>query len=107
MPDCDQFIVSAWHDLGVCQSGMNGLSPIPFTEIKAYSDSVCELSSFDVSIIAKMSRIYVSEQSAATKDKLRPCDLENDIEFYRKVKEFNKQEVSRRMREFSRQNTSR
>jgi len=82
----------------MCSSGGYGYTPLSFVEIKAYSDSVCQLNEFDVSAIAKMSRIYVNEQSASTKDKLRDCGLETDIEFYKKLKAFNKSEVSKKMR---------
>lgn len=76
LPDTDQFIIGCWHELGLCVSGGYGFTPLSFTEIKAYSDSVVELSPFDVSIIAKMSRIYVSEQALATKDVARPAPHE-------------------------------
>ena len=98
LPDCDPFIAKAWHELGMCSSGSYGYTSLSFVEIKAYSDSACALDEFDVSAIAKMSRVYVSEQAAATKDKLRGCGLETDIDFYNKIKEFNKAEVSRKMR---------
>ena len=76
LPECDEFIVTCWHELGLCLSGGYGSTPLTFTEIKAYSDSACELSNSDVSVIAKMSRLYCSEQSAATNDINRPAPHE-------------------------------
>lgn len=76
LPECDSFIANAWHEMGMCLSGGYGSVPLPYTEIKAYSDSVAELDSFEVSIIAKMSRLYVSEKSAATAEVSRPAPHE-------------------------------
>ena len=85
------------------ESGGYGAMSLSFLEVKAYSDSVCELDSFDTKIVVKMSKAYVNEQSAATSDKMRRCPLEENVDFYAEFKAHNKAEVSKKMRMLSQQ----
>jgi len=85
LPETNQFIVGCWHELGMCFSGGYGLTPLTFSEIKSYSDSVCQLDSFEVSAIAKMSKAYVNENTLATRDIARaaPHEGEGSIDLIR------------------------
>lgn len=105
MPHADEFIVSCWHELGLCSSGGYGLNSLTFQEVKAYSDLVVELTPFEATSIVKMSKAYVGEQSLASKDKSREtCLLEEDPELYREVVKHRKAEViSSKMRMFAQQ----
>ena len=76
MPPCDENLVKCWHELGRCVNSGYGVVPLTFTEIKAYSDTVADLSSFEVSTLAMMSKVYVNEYSAATSDITRPAPHE-------------------------------
>ena len=76
MPQVDSYLIDVWHELGRALSGGYGLVPLTFTEIKAYSDSVYELNSFDCSMLSRMSREYVTEQAAASQDANRPAPHE-------------------------------
>jgi hypothetical protein len=76
LPHVDSYLIDVWHELGRALSGGYGLVPLTFTEIKAYSDSVYELNSFDCSMLSRMSREYVSEQAAASQDANRPAPHE-------------------------------
>lgn len=100
MPETDSFIVSYWHELGLCSNGGYGFIPLSFAEIKAYSDSVNQLEPFEVSAIARMSKAYVSEQSAATKDLGRQSPLLDSKEFYAKQKEYQRAKVSQKLRKW-------
>lgn len=78
MPEADSFLLSVWFDLGKCLSGGYGLTPLTYQEIKAYSDSVIKLTPFECKTLIAMSRIYVSEQSAATSDIHRKAPHEGE-----------------------------
>lgn len=57
-----EYIVAHLNNLGWCESSGMGLSPISFTEIKAYVDLTdSPLTVDEVMIIRKMSQSYVSE----------------------------------------------
>jgi hypothetical protein len=101
MPECDAFIAGAWMDLGMCEQDMNGPKKLSYQEVKAYSDLVCELNSFEAAAVVKMSNEYITEKHLATEDKMRTCYLEDTAEGYKKMKEFNRAEVSRKMRQLS------
>ena len=104
MPEADSFIVSAWHDLGLFDSGEYGYKPLKFAEIEAYSKSVAHLTPFEVMALVKMSKTYINEQSEATEDLARPCLMEqNDAEFYHKLKAFKSEIVSKKMRQLAQQ----
>ena len=78
MPDCDEFILSVWHELGRYNNGMDGLTPLSFLEVGAYSENVNELTGFDIKMVVMMSRSYISEYNAATNDISRPAPHEGE-----------------------------
>lgn len=98
LPQADEYIVSYWHDLGMCLNGGYGNTPLTYSEIKAYSDTVSDLSPFDCKMLVVMSKAYISECHAATEEYGRPSPIEFELEAYHKIREFNQAQISKKMR---------
>ena len=58
------FLIEHLQNMGFCQSTGMGISPLPFTEIKAYVDLMkISLDTFHISMLRKMSVAYVSQNN--------------------------------------------
>ena len=66
-PECDQFIASCWHDLGLTSSEGMGENPVKWSEVKSYADLMqLELSPFETESIVNMSKAYIRFKHEAT-----------------------------------------
>lgn len=98
LPDADRYIISAWRDMGLVDSSAGELSPLSFTEIKSYSDSVQQLDEFECSQIRIMSREYMSEKHESTQSKLRSSPLEKEVKgFVFKMREHTSPSLARNL----------
>lgn len=107
MPEADRFICHCWHELGLCSTGFGGFSALQIESIKAYSDMICKLTSFEASMLLMMSREYIREQSLATNEPSRePEILKLDANLYKEWSLQRKQSISNKMRQWTESQTT-
>lgn len=73
LPKClAEYLVLFFYELGICEQGINGITPLSWTEIESWKNSTRrDLSPWEIGVLRDMSRAYVNEYHAGT-DKNRP-----------------------------------
>lgn len=74
LPKClAEYLVLLFYELGICESGFNGASPITWKEIDAWQRATQrKLSPWEVTTLKDMSKAYVSECNSTDKHAAMP-----------------------------------
>lgn len=79
LPKClAEYLVLLFYELGICESGFNGASPITWKEIQAWQQATQRrLTPWEVTTLKSMSKAYVSE--ANNTDKHTPMPYKEEV----------------------------
>lgn len=80
LPKClAEYLVLLFYELGICESGFNGASPLTWKEIQAWQQATQRrLTPWEVTTLKDMSKAYVSECNNTEKN--RPMPYKEEVE---------------------------